>query len=90
MFGKNNNLFNLPDDHLAAIFRLTARLFSAFILNLIDSVKQGRRLEAIWQHCLLYRRYTLCCFIDSGKNKISRALLRCETVILDLELPHLA
>ena len=87
MFSKNDNPFDLPDDHPAAIFRLTAGSFSAFVLNLTDSVKQGRRLEAIWQHCLLYRRYTSCCPIDSGKNEIGGALPRCETIILDLELP---
>ena len=87
MFSRNNNPFNLPDDYLAVTFRLTAGLFSAFVLNLIDSVKQGKRLEAIWQHCLLCCRYTLYCPIDSGKNEIGGAFSRCETVILDLELP---
>jgi hypothetical protein len=39
MFGRNDNLFVLLDDYLAAIFRLTARSFSAFVFNLTDSVE---------------------------------------------------
>ena len=39
IFNKNDNPFKLPDDYPAATYRLIARFFSSFVLNLIDSVK---------------------------------------------------
>jgi hypothetical protein len=50
--------FVVPDDHPAAILRLTSAAFAAYVLTLQDSVGQGRRLEQIWSQFLICRRYT--------------------------------
>jgi hypothetical protein len=50
---KNDDPFEVPDDHPAAVLRLTSTAFAAYVLTLQDSVEQGRRLERIWSQFLI-------------------------------------
>ena len=47
IFNRRNNLFVFLKNYLATIYKLIARAFSSFILDLINNIKQGRRLETI-------------------------------------------
>jgi hypothetical protein len=89
-FKKNDDPFEVADDHPAAVLRLTSASFAAFVLSLEDSVEQGRRLEQIWSQYLICRRYTSSCPIGSTQNVIGQALPRCESIVLDLNNPPTA
>ena len=90
IFKKNDDPFVVPDDHPAAVLRLTSAAFAAYVLTSQDSVEQGRRLEQIWSQFLICRRYTSSCPIGSMQNVIGQALPRCESIVLDLNNPPLA
>ena len=90
IFEKKDDPFKVPDDHPAAVLRLTSAAFATFVLTLEDSVEQGRRLEQIWSQYLICRRYTSSCPIGSTQNVIGQALPRCESIVLDLDNPPMA